>query len=1399
MKYIDKLFYTAAVIFFAASCTTKEILPESQEEAIPEGYEKVAFSVTTQDVKTMRPEEGEFAGKTVWVKNDQLKMLYESGSATATLQGDGGSISGSFVAVLPDGVSPVYAVYPKSLDSSLNGSMVSVVVPADQDGSFGSGNVALAKADAENNLAFKNINSMLKVIIGEGVTKITVESVDGSALVGTANVNFTEEGLEFGENTSTSSSLTANLSGEAGVYYFSILSGVTHSKGLLLKYYKGEEESGKYLLDKSVKATVNKILSFGEFEPTNNYYVTVSGAGNKNGLSWANAMDVAAFKKLVFHSGDHSSGSNPPDTDADVLKYSTLNGATIHMGAGNYVVASANADRPTIGFSDSGVGTAFSLYIIGGYDANGSATPDPSKNVTAIKGNGGDGVGRLINLEYKSNVHFDGITFTENHGDEGGAAAVRIAHGTQYFNNCRFVDNTNTSSACAMHVGNAKAYLTDCVFSGNSSKEGAGVSVDGNADTYVSLTDCTFSDNESSANGGAIRIIKGRVEVNGGTFTGNKATSRGGAVYMYESTASAVINGSTFSNNSVSDADSNGQGGAIYTGKQSVADIKECVFTKNSARIAGAIGCTGNAETNLSTVTISDCQFEENYAKVSGGAILMGNAGTMDISNSTFIGNTTPSKGGALAENGYGGATIVALTDCSFTENSATEYGGAIRNEEGILEITGGSFIGNTATNQGGAIYINTTKASAGIVGATFTSNGGCTSEKYGQGGAIYSGGGANTEISGCTFTTNSARVGGAIGCASDNDNNNVITIDGCTFNSNTSNGMAGAVIMTSKGSLNISNSTFTENQSNGSGGAIRTNNANLKFAMENVTFNSNYASGDGVGGALYMENGTHKFNKCCFNGNHGTTSGAFYVGGTSTTYLNNCLFTGNYMSSTNGTSIRAWSTGAKLFMNNCTFADDTYTTKSDANGNNCCWLYFKGTKTVISNCTLIGYSRKGTNGATNSGGAALTAFDSENGSGTVYLINNIIAHRNTSVSGAGLRKANGTLTLNTTSNKTSGFTSATPSSSGTDAVDFWGTSDYFGGLTYVSNENPAWNNCYWQWNGTLDTGSNLNKDTAENIINAINTADSDFKSWLDEVDGLYYDGQGNFRGNGNWWPGAYQGEATTPAGTSIKVMSFNTLYLGYDDKQLDNGVVKDIKPERTWAQRAPGCYAMISGIGPDIIGMQECEGAQKKDYVANCTAYGVYGVSRTSGTETGTSEEVPILYKKSVLSVESKGTFWLSSTPSRPGTSHSKADAPRPATWAVMKVKSTNQKFFFVNAHLSTDDEARSFEIGVLLSGINSRNTGSLPVIITGDQNKIDEDACFDAFRNAGYTCTRRSAPETDKGITFHAFGFKEGTIDNIWQKGCTAVNSFTVDRQTWSGVQYISDHYPVYSTIVL
>ena len=52
----------------------------------------------------------------------------------------------------------------------------------------------------------------------------------------------------------------------------------------------------------------------------------------------------------------------------------------------------------------------------------------------------------------------------------------------------------------------------------------------------------------------------------------------------------------------------------------------------------------------------------------------------------------------------------------------------------------------------------------------------------------------------------------------------------------------------------------------------------------------------------------------------------------------------------------------------------------------------------------------------------------------------------------------------------------------------------------------------------------NNNMITASQFIATLDNALPEFKTWLMSADALYKDQLGNSRGNGAWWPGAYQG-----------------------------------------------------------------------------------------------------------------------------------------------------------------------------------------------------------------------------------------------------------------------------------
>ncbi len=173
--------------------------------------------------------------------------------------------------------------------------------------------------------------------------------------------------------------------------------------------------------------------------------------------------------------------------------------------------------------------------------------------------------------------------------------------------------------------------------------------------------------------------------------------------------------------------------------------------------ISGCIfdGLTGNpALSAAGQVAISDCWFINNTEV---GAIRFNNAvGQSTITGSVFVGNSNPAftDGGAVYFSGSGS---LAVSDCTFIGNSASDHGGAVYlHGPGSMAISDCTFIGNSATDRGGAVYFSNS-GSASISTSSFEDN------IAGEGGAIYFRQSNSSEITSCRFTGNTADLGGAI------------------------------------------------------------------------------------------------------------------------------------------------------------------------------------------------------------------------------------------------------------------------------------------------------------------------------------------------------------------------------------------------------------------------------------------------------------------------------------------------------------------------------------------------------------------------------------------------------------------------------------------------------------
>ena len=187
-----------------------------------------------------------------------------------------------------------------------------------------------------------------------------------------------------------------------------------------------------------------------------------------------------------------------------------------------------------------------------------------------------------------------------------------------------------------------------------------------------------------------------------------------------------------------------------------VLTIENCTFRNNTAREGGALWFS-----NSVNVTISNSNFESNsavkgtYLGGYGGAIFCEDYCKVWISNSNFIGNKADHRGGAIYSDygthldisnsnfdsnsissaGHGGAmfvedrnsqsdgTYVYLSNCVFTNNIATQYGGAVIWFNGVTPNIKSTVFDSNIAAIGGAIANYDDTVYTGFESNTFSNN----------------------------------------------------------------------------------------------------------------------------------------------------------------------------------------------------------------------------------------------------------------------------------------------------------------------------------------------------------------------------------------------------------------------------------------------------------------------------------------------------------------------------------------------------------------------------------------------------------------------------------------------------------------------------------------------------
>lgn len=264
----------------------------------------------------------------------------------------------------------------------------------------------------------------------------------------------------------------------------------------------------------------------------------------------------------------------------------------------------------------------------------------------------------------------------------------------------------------------------------------------------------------------------------------------------------------------------------------------------------------------------------------------------------------------------------------------------------------------------------------------------------------------------------------------------------------------------------------------------------------------------------------------------------------------------------------------------------------------------------------------------------------------------------------------------------------------------------------------------------------------------------------------------------------AFHATAQTP----LTIMSFNVRYGSADDG------------ENHWNLRKDTVVNAVKAGAPDIIGMQECLDFQA-NYVADALPeYAHFGVGREVN---GGGERMEIFFREDLLAPIETGHFWLSETPSVPGSKSWSSANVRMASWAKFYHRKDRIFFHYLNTHFDHRSEEARANAAIVLADWAKKTIANGPLIITGDFNAAAENSAAwttltGVLQDSWLATDNRVGPV----VTWSAFGPpKEGETRRIdWVLLSPGIQSTRCETMLYNeNGRYPSDHYPVTAQIIL
>jgi endonuclease/exonuclease/phosphatase family metal-dependent hydrolase len=269
-----------------------------------------------------------------------------------------------------------------------------------------------------------------------------------------------------------------------------------------------------------------------------------------------------------------------------------------------------------------------------------------------------------------------------------------------------------------------------------------------------------------------------------------------------------------------------------------------------------------------------------------------------------------------------------------------------------------------------------------------------------------------------------------------------------------------------------------------------------------------------------------------------------------------------------------------------------------------------------------------------------------------------------------------------------------------------------------------------------------------------------------------------------------------------LRLMSFNVRY----ENSGDHGSYQ-------WRERLAGAVRMIRNERPDCFGVQEALHGQAADLWASLPDYEFFGRGRDDGKRIG--EYSGIFYRRDRFRPDpaDQGTFWLSDTPTVPGSRTWGNEIPRVATWMRLTDLTTGRGFYFFNTHWDHRNQPSRERAAILMAEkIESRAHPDEPVVFVGDFNSVESNPGL-LYLTGAKVLLGGSEQKWQNALVdtyqVHHFAEKNRRTLHFWKgnrDGNLKVDHILVSRGAKikageivsAGHPVVSDHFPVTAHIV-